>query len=111
EVTANVRTIREVPERLTGADAPEFVEIRGEVYFPIEGFGELNAALNAAGERPFANPRSAASGSLRQKDPRISASRPLHLVVHGHVRHPAQRQRGGPQGRADRRRGGGPQGR
>src|SRR5947207_4206375 len=83
EVTANVRTIREVPERLTGADAPEFVEIRGEVYFPIEGFGELNAALNAAGERPFANPRSAASGSLRQKDPRISASRPLHLVVHG----------------------------
>jgi DNA ligase (NAD+) len=83
EVTANVRTIREVPERLTGADVPEFVEIRGEVYFPIEGFGELNAALNAAGERPFANPRSAASGSLRQKDPRISASRPLHLVVHG----------------------------
>jgi DNA ligase (NAD+) len=83
EVTANVRTIREVPERLTGGDVPEFVEIRGEVYFPIEGFGELNAALNAAGERPFANPRSAASGSLRQKDPRISASRPLHLVVHG----------------------------
>jgi DNA ligase (NAD+) len=83
EVTANVRTIREVPERLSGADVPEFVEIRGEVYFPIEGFGELNAALNAAGERPFANPRSAASGSLRQKDPRISASRPLHLVVHG----------------------------
>src|SRR5256714_865307 len=83
EVTANIRTIREVPERLGGADVPEFVEIRGEVYFPIEGFGELNAALNAAGERPFATPRSAASGSLRQKDPRISASRPLHLVVHG----------------------------
>jgi DNA ligase (NAD+) len=83
EVTANVRTIREVPERLSGSDVPEFVEIRGEVYFPIEGFGELNAALNAAGERPFANPRSAASGSLRQKDPRVSASRPLHLVVHG----------------------------
>ncbi len=83
EVTANVRTIDEVPERLRGADVPEFVEIRGEVYFPIAGFGELNAALVAAGDRPFANPRSAASGSLRQKDPRVSASRPLHLVVHG----------------------------
>src|SRR2546423_3144357 len=83
EVTANVRTIREVPERLTGDDVPEFVEIRGEVYFPIEGFGELSGAVNGAGERPFANPRSAASGSLRQKDPRISGSRPLHLVVHG----------------------------
>ena len=83
EVTANVRTIREVPERLTGPDVPEFVEIRGEVYLPLAGFTELNAALNAAGDRPFANPRSAASGSLRQKDPRISASRPLHLVVHG----------------------------
>src|SRR5947209_4832895 len=83
EVTANVRTIDEVPERLQGADVPEFVEIRGEVYFPIAGFGELNAALVAAGDRPFANPRSAASGSLRQKDPRVSASRPLHLVVHG----------------------------
>ncbi|OLB77311.1 MAG: DNA ligase (NAD(+)) LigA [Actinobacteria bacterium 13_2_20CM_2_71_6] len=83
DVTGNVRTIDEVPERLSGPDVPEFVEIRGEVYFPIEGFGELNAALVAAGERPFANPRSAASGSLRQKDPRISASRPLHLVVHG----------------------------
>src|SRR5256886_5345523 len=79
----SVRTIREVPERLSGADVPEFVEIRGEVYFPIEGFGELNAALNAAAERPSPNPRGAAAGRLRQKDPRISASRPLHLVVHG----------------------------
>src|SRR2546430_5004914 len=83
DVTGTVRTLDEVPGRLSGPDVPEFVEIRGEVYFPIEGFGELNAALVAAGERPFANPRSAASGSLRQKDPRISASRPLHLVVHG----------------------------
>src|SRR5256885_5989110 len=83
EVTANVRTIDEVPERLTGPDVPAFVEIRGEVYFPLAAFGELNAALVAANERPFANPRSAASGSLRQKDPRISASRELHLVVHG----------------------------
>jgi DNA ligase (NAD+) len=83
DVTGNVRTIGEVPERLTGPQIPEFVEVRGEVYFPIAGFGELNAALVAAGDRPFANPRSAASGSLRQKDPRVSASRPLHLVVHG----------------------------
>ena len=83
DVTGNVRTIGEVPEKLTGPEAPELVEVRGEVYFPLAGFGELNASLVTAGERPFANPRSAASGSLRQKDPRITASRPLHLVVHG----------------------------
>src|SRR3989440_1720625 len=83
DVTGNVRTIGEVPEKLTGPDVPEFVEIRGEIYFPIAGFGELNASLVAAGERPFANPRNAASGSLRQKDPRVSAGRPLHAVVHG----------------------------
>jgi DNA ligase (NAD+) len=83
DVTGNVRTISEVPERLAGDDVPEFVEIRGEIYFPLAAFGELNAALVAAGDRPFANPRNAASGSLRQKDPRVTASRPLHLVVHG----------------------------
>jgi len=83
DVTGNVRTISEVPEKLTGPEVPEFVEIRGEIYFPLAGFGELNASLVEAGERPFANPRNAASGSLRQKDPRITASRPLHLVVHG----------------------------
>jgi len=83
DVTGNVRTIDEAPERLAGPDVPEFVEVRGEIYFPIAGFADLNAALVEAGERPFANPRSAASGSLRQKDPRITASRPLHLVVHG----------------------------
>ena len=83
DVTGNVRTISEVPERLAGDDVPEFVEIRGEVYFPLAAFGELNAARVAAGDRPFANPRNAASGSLRQKDPRVTASRPLHLVVHG----------------------------
>src|SRR4051812_40517444 len=83
DVTPNVRTIREVPERLRGEHLPELVEIRGEIYFPLEGFGELNASLVEQGERPFANPRNAASGSLRQKDPRITATRPLHLVVHG----------------------------
>ncbi len=83
DVTGNVRTIEEVPERLAGDEVPELVEIRGEIYFPLAAFGELNAALVAAGDRPFANPRNAASGSLRQKDPRITASRPLHLVVHG----------------------------
>ena len=83
DVTGNVRTIDEVPERLSGDDVPEFVEVRGEIYFPLAGFADLNAALVEAGERPFANPRNAASGSLRQKDPRVTASRPLHLVVHG----------------------------
>ncbi len=59
------------------------MEIRGEVYFPMEKFQELNARLNEAGDKPFANPRNAAAGSLRQKDPRVTATRPLHMVVHG----------------------------
>jgi DNA ligase (NAD+) len=59
------------------------VEIRGEVYFPMEKFQELNTRLNEAGDKPFANARNAAAGSLRQKDPRVTASRPLHMVVHG----------------------------
>jgi DNA ligase (NAD+) len=86
DVTLNVRTIRGVPARLTAADGiavPERVEVRGEVFFPIEGFADLNAALVEAGRAPFANPRNAAAGSLRQKDPRVSASRPLRLLVHG----------------------------
>jgi DNA ligase (NAD+) len=83
DVTLNVRTIGQIPERLTGADVPELLEVRGEIYFPIQGFADLNAALVEAGDRPFANPRNAASGSLRQKDPRITAGRPLRMVVHG----------------------------
>ncbi|NEE31634.1 NAD-dependent DNA ligase LigA, partial [Streptomyces sp. SID7982] len=59
------------------------VEIRGEVFFPMEGFEELNARLVAADDKPFANPRNAAAGSLRQKDPKVTATRPLHMVVHG----------------------------
>ncbi|CAL9602697.1 NAD-dependent DNA ligase LigA [Streptomyces sp. enrichment culture] len=83
DITPNVRTIAEIPERLAGDEVPGLVEIRGEVYFPMEKFQELNARLNEAGDKPFANPRNAAAGSLRQKDPRVTATRPLHMVVHG----------------------------
>ncbi|MEU0194400.1 NAD-dependent DNA ligase LigA [Streptomyces afghaniensis] len=83
DITPNVRTIAEIPERLKGDSVPDLVEIRGEVYFPMEKFQELNARLVEAGDKPFANPRNAAAGSLRQKDPRVTATRPLHMVVHG----------------------------
>ncbi|MEU6070860.1 MULTISPECIES: NAD-dependent DNA ligase LigA [Streptomyces] len=83
DITPNVRTIAEIPDRLTGDRVPDLVEIRGEVYFPMEKFLELNERLVAAGDKPFANPRNAAAGSLRQKDPRVTATRPLHMVVHG----------------------------
>ena len=83
DVTNNVKTIEGVPHRLKGSGHPAKVEIRGEVFFPVEGFEELNASLVAAGRAPFANPRNSAAGSLRQKDPRVSASRPLHMLVHG----------------------------
>ncbi len=83
DITPNIRTIGEIPNRLSGDRIPALVEVRGEVYFPMEEFQALNARLVEAGEKPFANPRNAAAGSLRQKDPRITASRPLHMVVHG----------------------------
>jgi DNA ligase (NAD+) len=83
DITPNVRTIADIPDRLAGDRVPELVEIRGEVYFPGEKFEELNARLVEGGDKPFANPRNAAAGSLRQKDPRITASRPLRMVVHG----------------------------
>ncbi|MGW7408833.1 NAD-dependent DNA ligase LigA [Streptomyces sp. NPDC054833] len=83
DITPNVRTIAEIPDRLTGDRVPDLVEIRGEVYFPMQKFLELNERLVAAGDKPFANPRNAAAGSLRQKDPRVTATRPLHMVVHG----------------------------
>ncbi|WP_244789543.1 NAD-dependent DNA ligase LigA [Streptomyces sp. BJ20] len=83
DITPNVRTIAEIPDRLEGDKVPDVVEIRGEVYFPMEKFQELNARLVEAGDKPFANPRNAAAGSLRQKDPRVTATRPLHMVVHG----------------------------
>ncbi|MEU0136105.1 NAD-dependent DNA ligase LigA [Streptomyces sp. NPDC006296] len=83
DITPNVRTIAEIPHRLTGDDVPALVEIRGEVFFPMEAFEVLNARLVEAGDKPFANPRNAAAGSLRQKDPKVTATRPLHMVVHG----------------------------
>jgi len=83
DVTNNVRTIEGVPARLAGPDVPELVEVRGEVFFPTAAFADLNASLVAAGKAPFANPRNAAAGSLRQKDPKVTASRPLRLLVHG----------------------------
>jgi DNA ligase (NAD+) len=83
DVTLNVRTIKGVPEQLTGDDLPELVEVRGEVFFPIEAFGDLNASLVEAGKPPYANPRNTAAGSLRQKDPRVTASRQLKMLVHG----------------------------
>ncbi len=83
DITPNVRTIADIPDRLKGDRIPALVEIRGEVYFPMEKFEELNARLVEAEGKPFANPRNAAAGSLRQKDPKVTASRPLHMVVHG----------------------------
>ncbi|MDQ6716660.1 MAG: NAD-dependent DNA ligase LigA, partial [Actinomycetota bacterium] len=83
DVTNNVRTIHGIPHRLSGADVPEQVEVRGEVFFPTSAFAELNASLVEAGKAPFANPRNAAAGSLRMKDPRVTATRPLRMLVHG----------------------------
>ncbi|HEX5565860.1 MAG TPA: NAD-dependent DNA ligase LigA [Streptomyces sp.] len=83
DITPNIRTIAQIPDRLHGERVPELVEIRGEVFIPMERFEELNARLVEAGKPAFANPRNAAAGSLRQKDPRVTAERPLHMVVHG----------------------------
>ncbi|MFL5767720.1 MAG: NAD-dependent DNA ligase LigA [Actinomycetota bacterium] len=83
DITANVRTVRSVPTRLQVADAPPVLEARGEIYLPVKAFEELNEQLTERGQRPFANPRNAAAGSLRQKDPAVTASRPLKLWTHG----------------------------
>jgi DNA ligase (NAD+) len=85
DVTLNVRTIAAVPQTLAGdpASLPEVLEVRGEVFFPVAAFEELNAAQVAAGKAPFANPRNAAAGSLRQKDPRVTAQRALAMYAHG----------------------------
>ncbi|GAA1230343.1 DNA ligase (NAD+) [Oryzihumus leptocrescens] len=83
DVTHNVRTIEGVPHVLEGDGHPERMEVRGEVFFPVAAFEELNAGLVESGKAPFANPRNAAAGSLRQKDPRVTASRPLQMLVHG----------------------------
>jgi DNA ligase (NAD+) len=83
DVTANVRTMPDIPKQLTGEDLPARLEVRGEIYFPVAAFADLNASMVEQGKAPFANPRNAAAGSLRQKDPRITATRPLRLIVHG----------------------------
>jgi DNA ligase (NAD+) len=83
DVTPNIRSITVIPQRLTGSGWPSVLEVRGEVYFPVAAFDELNVSLVEAGKAPFANPRNTAAGSLRQKDPRITASRGLKMVVHG----------------------------
>ncbi|MEV6020551.1 NAD-dependent DNA ligase LigA [Streptomyces sp. f51] len=83
DITPNVMTIAEIPHRLKGDHVPRLVEIRGEVYFPMEEFEGLNSRRVEAGEKPYANPRNSAAGSLRQKDPKVTATLPLHMVVHG----------------------------
>jgi len=83
DVTANVRTIKVIPDRLSGPDIPDIIEVRGEVYFAVADFSALNESLVLGGKAPFANPRNAAAGSLRQKDPKITASRNLGFISHG----------------------------
>ncbi len=83
DVTANVRTIRNVPLRLRGDRVPARLEVRGEVFMPLAAFRQLNREREEAGGAIFANPRNSAAGSLKQLDPKITASRPLELVVHG----------------------------
>ncbi len=83
DITPNLRTIGSVPDRLAGTGPPAVLEVRGEVFLPVAAFEELNRKLTEAGKAPFANPRNSAAGSLRQKDPRVTATRPLDLIVHG----------------------------
>lgn len=83
DVTLNVKTIEAIPHELHGAKIPTILEVRGEVFFPIKAFNEFNEEIQESGKSAFANPRNAAAGSLRQKDPRVTASRPLSMVVHG----------------------------
>ncbi|MSV38791.1 MAG: NAD-dependent DNA ligase LigA, partial [Actinobacteria bacterium] len=83
DVTLNIKTIKSVPTELKGNNLPDLLEVRGEVFFPIKAFDDLNDSLEEAGKARFANPRNAAAGSLRQKDPKVSANRPLDVVVHG----------------------------
>ncbi len=83
DVTPNIRTIASMPARLAGSGHPAVLEVRGEVFMPVEAFGKLNESLLDAGKAAFANPRNSAAGSVRQKDPRITASRALDVIIHG----------------------------
>ncbi len=82
DVTANLKTIKDIPHRLAGAGWPDLIEIRGEVYFRHEDFAALNAAAEAAGQKTYVNPRNSASGSLRQIDPTVTASRALRFFAY-----------------------------
>ena len=83
DVTLNVKTIKGLPHTLKGKSVPSLIEVRGEVFFPVAAFNQLNEELEEAGKQLFANPRNSAAGSLRQKDLRVTALRPLDVVVHG----------------------------
>lgn len=83
DITHNALTIKDIPTRLAGSNVPGEVEIRGEIFIASRGFLELNEKMVAEGKAPFANPRNAAAGSLRQKDPAVTAQRPLSMFVHG----------------------------
>ena len=83
DITPNIKTIARVPSRLSGTGWPDVLEVRGEVFLPVTAFEELNVRLTEAGKPPFANPRNSAAGSLRQKDPKVTASRALDLLLHG----------------------------
>ncbi|HEX6399332.1 MAG TPA: NAD-dependent DNA ligase LigA, partial [Actinomycetota bacterium] len=82
DITANVRTLKAIPRRLAVDDPPAVIEVRGEVYLPVRAFEELNVELTEGDKRPFANPRNAAAGSLRQKDANVTRSRPLKMWIH-----------------------------
>src|SRR3954463_4420439 len=82
DVTANIRTLQDVPKKLKGRSVPEICEVRGEVYMTKQAFLALNERQKAAGDTIFANPRNSAAGSLRQKDPSITASRPLGFFAY-----------------------------
>jgi DNA ligase (NAD+) len=86
DVTLNARTIDDIPEKLTGSEEfplPRVLEVRGEVFFRVSDFEDLNAGLVAEGKPPFANPRNSAAGSLRQKNPAVTARRKLRMICHG----------------------------
>lgn len=86
DVTLNARTITDIPERLTPSEdhpIPKVLEVRGEAFFRLTDFEDLNAGLVEEGKAPFANPRNSAAGSLRQKNPAVTARRKLHMICHG----------------------------
>ncbi len=88
DVTANVATVKDVPQELAkaGGPYPDLLEVRGEIYMPVAEFEAMNKRQADAGERLFVNPRNSAAGALRQKDPGVTARRPLHFWAYAHRR-------------------------